>query len=130
MKKIFIILVMALIAFYGRSQQTEVNLKFPSTDYLKKSKNQRNTGLILLGGGATCVAVGTFVQGHATHKNATGFAIIFGGMGMAVASLPFFISSAVTKQKVKISMKREALMITPQHQSNISYNSISLQLNL
>lgn len=129
MKKIFIILVMALIAFYGRSQ-TEVNLKFPSTDYLKKSKNQRNTGLILLGGGATCVAVGTFVQGHATHKNATGLAIILGGMGTALASLPFFISSAVTKHKVKISMKREALMITPQHQSNISYNSISLRLNL
>ena len=130
MKKIFINLVMVLIAYAGISQQGDAKFKLQMPDYLKKSKKQRNTGLILLGGGAACVAVGTFVQGHATDKNATGFAIIFGGMGMAVASLPFFVLSIHNKYKAGFYMKREAFLRSPGRNSSITYNSISLRLNL
>ena len=130
MKKMFIILVMALIAYAGISQQTEAKFKLQPTDYLKKSKKHRNTGLILLGGGAACFGAGAYALEHARDKSGYGVFIMLGGMGMAAASLPFFISSAVTKHKAKISMKREALMITPYRQSNITYNSISLRLNL
>ena len=100
------------------------------TDYLKKSKKQKTTGLVLLGSGAVCFGAGVYALEHAREKNGSGAIIMLGGMGMAAASLPLFISSAVTKRKAKISMKREAFMITPLQQSNISYNSISLRLNL
>lgn len=130
MKKIFIVLVIALIAFHGKSQQTGARLKLSATNYLEKSKTQRKTGLLLLGGGAACFGAGAYALEHAGDKNGYGAIIMLGGVGIAAASLPFFISSAITKRKAKISMRREAFMITPHHPSNISYNSVTLRFNL
>ena len=115
---------------FKESTQSVATLNWQANDHLKKSKKKRNTGLILLGSGAVCFGAGAYALEHARDKNGYGAIIMLGGMGMAAASLYFFISSAITNSKANISMKREALLITPQQQSNISYHSISLQFNL
>jgi len=126
----YIILVITLIAFDLKSQQKEPGLKLQSTDYFKKSKQQRTNGLLLLGSGAVCFGAGAYALEHDQGKSGYGGVMMLGGIGIAAASLPFFISSAIAKHKAKVSLKREALMITPNHQSNITYTSLDLRLNL
>ena len=130
MKKIYVILLVLAITHHGKSQQNETDLKLQTADYVKKSKKQRNTGLVLLGGGAACFGAGAYALEHARDKSGYGTFIMLGGMGMAAASLPFFISSVSNKHKAKIYINREAFMITPHHKSNILYNAISLRLNI
>lgn len=82
-------------------------------DLLRKSRNQRTTGFILLGVGAAITLVGviTFNNARDSPDFFTGFAkagtgagvVLFGGL-TAVASVPFFIMSGSNKKKAnKIS---------------------------
>ncbi|MGN6264575.1 MAG: hypothetical protein ACTHM5_02830 [Ginsengibacter sp.] len=51
MKHITICIVLMLISVISLSQQTTPSQTISSQEYLQKSKHQRNTGLILAGGG-------------------------------------------------------------------------------
>lgn len=130
MKKYFAIIALILIAFSAGGKQIETKAHPLHIGYFEKSKHQRNTGLMLLGGGAACFVAGSFALDHARNKNATGVLILLGGMGLTVTSLSFFISSARNNHKAKVFLKREAYLITPNRSSNITYNSISLRLDL
>ena len=130
MRKIIIVLMVALISLRSGAQQTEISIQKLNVDYLKKSKKQRNTGLILLGSGVTMFTVGTIAMQHSQSKGENEFPFVISGLAATIASVPFFISAIVKKHKANISMKREAFMITPNHSSNLVYNSIRFRLNL
>jgi cytochrome c biogenesis factor len=130
MRKIIIGLLIAVAALRSAAQQTEVSIQKLNVDYFKKSKKQRNTGLILLGSGVTMFTVGTIAMQHSQSKGENEFPFVIGGLVTTIASVPFFISAAVNKHKANISMKRDAFMIAPNQRSNLAYNSISFQLNL
>jgi hypothetical protein len=130
MKKILIIITLVFFAFNSQSQQVKnIGYKFSSEDYLKKSKGQRNTGFILLGGGAALFGIGCYALEHTHDKSGYGAFIMLGGMTMAATSIPFFIASLSSKHKAKIYMNKEALMISPEVKSGLAYNSIRIKIN-
>lgn len=73
-------------------------------DYLALSKRQKNTGLILLGGGAAVATAGAIIfnenfclWGCSNSEDAlagTGAAMFVGGGIAMIASIPYFISSS------------------------------------
>ena len=77
---------------------------FTKEDYLQKSKNQKKTGLILLGGGTLMAVIGavSFNNSYASSDNnttdASGF-LFLGGLAADFISIPFFISSSNNAQK-------------------------------
>ena len=100
------------------------------SDYIKKSRKQRTAGFILLGSGITLMTGGFIATEHSNSKGGNELPFIVGGLVTTITSIPFFISSAINKHKAKVYMKRGALMLTPNRNSNISYNSIGLRLNI
>ena len=96
-------------------------------DYFKKSKNQKRTGWILLGGGATIFTGGAIAMQHSNSKGGNEVPFILGGMAMAVSSAPFLISSAVNKHKARLELRKQSVLITP---NNINQTSVSLKIDL
>ncbi|HET9744603.1 MAG TPA: hypothetical protein VFP97_02755 [Chitinophagaceae bacterium] len=130
MKKIFLILIIMLVAFNSKSQQITSETKILTNDYFKKSKKQRNTGFILLGSGVAMFTGGYIAMQHSQSKGENEFFFLVGGLATTTASLPFFISARISKHKAKVYIKRDAYMITPGKQSNISYSSLNFRINL
>lgn len=130
MKKIVIILIVISNAFSSNSQQTAGKIEKLDTDYLKKSKKQRNTGLILTGSGVTIFTTGCILMQHSQSKGENEFPLLLGGLVMTTAALPFLISAGVNKHKAKVYMKREAIRITPGRATGIASTSITLRLTL
>ncbi len=111
MIKSLIIVMCIFFAFNSESQQIETTgYKFSSSDYLKKSKKQRTTCIVLLGGGVATFSGAVIAMQHSTGKGGREDLFILAGVAMTTASIPFFISSASNKRKAKIYMKREALI--------------------
>lgn len=121
-----------VFAFNAYSQQLKSKEQKLPADYLKKSKRQLKTGIILLGSGAVMFAGGSYVMEHGSCscKSATGPLLMLGGMGMAATSIPFFISSAGNKRKAKLYMKKEALLLTPDIKTRNVYNSIGVKISI
>jgi len=74
-------------------------------DYLLKSKSQKTTGWILLGGGTAIAIAGTismsnqdFWSSDNSDYDTAGF-MMLGGLAVGLASIPFFISSAKNANK-------------------------------
>lgn len=128
--KIFIGFLIAFTVTKSQAQQTEISIQKVNTVYLTKSKTQRATALILLTSGAASYGFGFYALDHTHDKNGYGVLFVFGGIGMAAASLPFFMSSGINKHKAKLQMKREVYKITPYPQNNISYTALCLRLDL
>ena len=62
MKKAIIAITLPLFAICSFGQQsTNTSVPKPNTDYLQKSKKQKTTAWILLGGGATLVLTGIII---------------------------------------------------------------------
>lgn len=92
-----------LLALTGCLVSGTVNAQ-SKEDYLKKSRNQRTTGWIMLGGGVVLGAVGAatfnnsdFLSNDAA-SNTGGWLFVIGGAS-ALGSIPFFISSAHNARK-------------------------------
>jgi len=131
MKKSLIILTLIFIAFNSNSQQIKNNsYELSSEDHFVKSKKRLKTGLILLGGGVVMFAGGSYALEHGTGKSGYGALFILGGMAMAATSIPFFISSASSKHKANLYMRKEALMLSPNLEAGIVYNSIGVKIDL
>lgn len=130
MKKIVIILIVISNAFNSNGQQTAGKIEKLDTDYLKKSKKQRNAGLILSGSGVTIFATGCILMQHSQSKGENEFPLLLGGLVMTTAAILFLISAGVNKHKAKVYMKREAIMITPGHATGIASTSTSIILRL
>jgi hypothetical protein len=121
------------LSFYPQlknSQQTAIKVESQAADYLKKSKKQRNAGLILSGSGVTIFTAGCILIQHSQSKGENEFPLLAGGLIMTTAGIPFFISAGVNKHKAKVCMKREAIIMTPDNASGVASTSITLRLTL
>ena len=130
MKKYFGILLLMIFAFNICGQQLKVNEQRSEVDYLKKSRKDRKTGFILLGGGAAMFLGGAYLTEHGCScKDPTGFLLMLGGTTMAAVSIAFFISSAGKKLKAKLYMNKEALILTPKIKTGIAHHSIGVKID-
>jgi hypothetical protein len=114
MKKIILLLIVSLLTFKTFSQT--IQPAHSKDYYLQKSKKQKTTAWILLGGGTLMAVVGGIsfsnnfdVFSSNSGTDASGF-IFLGGVLADIASIPFFISAAHNK--------RTAAMIVLNHQNN------------
>jgi hypothetical protein len=90
-------------------------------DFLRKSKNQRNTGIILLSAGAALTITGMIMINSIEDSNPeewgeawTGAGIFTIGALSAVASIPFFIASGNNKKKANkmtVGINMEKMML-------------------
>ena len=98
MKTFFLLLVLLLVSSILAGQHKE----FSKDYYLQKSKKQKNTAWILLGGG-TAMAVGGFAKFDSSWDSgsttSTDVAGIIGTVGIlaGLASIPYFISAGKNK---------------------------------
>ena len=76
------------------------------------------------------VAGGSYPLEHDTGKSGYGVVFICGGMAMAATSIPFFISSASSKPKANLYMRKDALMLSPNIETDIIYDSIGVKIDL
>jgi uncharacterized membrane protein len=103
MKKTITFLMLLLFTVNAFSQ-TIPNNEFSKEYYLKKSKNQKTTGWILLSGGTLMTVVGVigFSDSWYSSSNSTtdayGF-IMLGGVISGLGSIPFFIMSGNNARK-------------------------------
>ena len=102
--------------------QSNQNTNTFQTDYLKKSKNQKKTACILLGGGGALMITGIIIpKGDITHidpaggksyKN-DGIKSVFtqtGALAM-LGSIPFFIASGKNKRRaISVSLMNEPVL--------------------
>lgn len=97
MKTISIFLVVLFVAMQSFGQ----NPSLSKGDYLQKSKNQKKTGWILLGGGAAMAVVGAIIFEESDDWSSidTGGFMMLGGAAAGLTSIPFFISSAKNANK-------------------------------
>lgn len=114
MKKIILLLIVSLLTFKTFSQT--IQPAHSKDYYLQKSKKQKTTAWILLGGGTLMAVVGGIsfsnnfdVFSSNSGTDASGF-IFLGGVLADIASIPFFISATHNK--------RTAAMIVLNHQNN------------
>ncbi len=104
-KQFLIILLLVLATNVFGQPTTNPAIK---TDYLKKSKKQKNAAWLLLGGGATITIIGIAIPSHVTdygnplnpyddkYSNDWGAITIPGVLAMA-GSIPIFIASEKNK---------------------------------
>ena len=115
MKRIIIFSLLLVFATTSFCQQTVQKHSLPQADYLQKSKKQKKTAMIFLGGGAALIVTSLLIpQGEPTgsqfdpisggiyegHKNDG----IKGALGLTgvvsmLGSIPFFIASGKNKKK-------------------------------
>ncbi|MDZ4793759.1 MAG: hypothetical protein SGI83_05715 [Bacteroidota bacterium] len=111
MKKIILVAVwqLALIVAHG---QTTTPASSVTTDYLKKSRNQKTTAWILLSGGTTLVMVGMAVglnevltdignigSNQPEKSSNVGEVLFYTGLASIAGSIPLFIASSKNKKK-------------------------------
>lgn len=111
MKKIIFCLTLSIFAIklFGQTTTSPALLK---NNYLKKSKTQKTIGWVMLGSGVTMATVGALIFNNHTNgdplegfdyilsKKSQGAAIlVVAGIGTALGSIPFFISSAKNKRR-------------------------------
>lgn len=137
--KLFLFITIFFIEYTSFSQQNNPSLTFTKQDYLKKSKTQKTTALILTGGGLVMTTVAlsivveegieaasdlfvnivedTQVNPDPTNDNSsiTGALFYFGAASM-IAGISLFISSSKNKRKaMSLSFKNQSV---PQIQNN------------
>jgi hypothetical protein len=132
--QIFWVLLLSafLIGFSSQTFAQEMNKQ----DYLDKSRRQKTTGFILLGGGVTLLVVGSIIymtngvelvgsciglncSSSAANGVGSGVAMITIGGLAALGSIPFFISSSKNINKaVHLSFRNEPTNI-PKYAGNI-----------
>jgi hypothetical protein len=153
MKKIILYTLLLVFSIAAFCQSTPKEVPAVKTDYLKKSKNQKTTAWVLLGGGfaLTTVSVvmasakvtedyvnviaGVFSSEPVPENNYTAENILLiTGTASMLASIPFFIASKKNKRKamgMSANIKMENIRII-QKQSFVqtSYPAIVLKIKL
>jgi len=135
MKKTILFAISLIMSAASFSQQTNSQTALTKEDYLKKSKNQKTTAWVMLGGGAAFILVGDLI-GNSKESSfsdaGTGFIIAGVGALSMLGSIPLFIASGRNKRKaMSMSFKNEMI---PQLQNgnlvNRSVPSLSLKISL
>jgi hypothetical protein len=104
MKKIISILLFVVVTIGSMAQVTEPANKKINEDLLRKSKNQKTTGIIMAAGGTTLLLIGLAVASNSRDLDDLDQVVegaglmVLGSAGM-LGSIPFFISSGKNKRK-------------------------------
>jgi hypothetical protein len=121
--KCVILFICVFLSLSLSAQKTETKTMLTKTDYLTKSKKQKNTAFILLGAGVAFIATGAIIpEGAETddflptcfcyaNKNdgIKGAFIMAGGLS-AIVSIPFFIASGKNKRRAAaVSLNTEKI---------------------
>jgi len=101
MKIILLISCFLVLTVASYSQQNHPSKPLTYDDYMKKSKDQKNAGWLMLGGGVLMISVGTLIIFGKGIFGAddTDSILPLVGAGTAIGSIPFFISSGNNKRK-------------------------------
>jgi hypothetical protein len=146
MRKLIVLTLLLAFAMVSFSQQIPA---LTQSDYLKKSKNKKKIGWILLGGGATLAATAAIIpkgEYEGLEPCLYGFSCesyknddIIGGLAVSgtlsmLGSIPFFLSSRKNKRRanaVSASFKTENTSIARGYNLvRINYPALSLKLDL
>ena len=154
MKKIIIYILLMTLATTSFSQQNNPALFLTKHDYMKKSKDEKNTAWILAGSGMVMTTVTSIIVANADEESTENFLqtvinlvtnndtddpgdktsltgyFFFIGAGCMIASVPLFISASKNKRKaMSMSFINQPL---PQLQNNnLVYRAIpSLKLKI
>jgi hypothetical protein len=135
MKKTFIFPVLLLFTVNAFSQAIPSN-EFSKEYYLQKSKSQKSTGWILLGGGAALAIIGligfssTFdIWDSSSESDSYGY-LMLGGSVISLASIPMFISSGKNNRKAAtISLNNQSILV-PKQGSLVQNSQPSLSLKI
>ena len=107
------------------------------TDYQLKSKNQKSTAWVLLGGGAVLIGAGFLIGDRKESSfDDAGTGVVIGGIGVlaTLGSIPLFIASAKNKRKARAlttSFKmEETSRIRGYTISKINSPALCLKINL
>lgn len=116
-------MMMAAFCYSSYAQINDSSYKqMMAKEYLRKSKNQRKTGFILLGAGALATFTGAILINNSTDDPLNPGNWVDGGAGVGLAtlgtisvivSIPFLISSATNNSKAKkmsVGLKAEKIM--------------------
>lgn len=141
-----LILAFATASFAQRSVQKQ---PLTQIDYLKKSKNQKKAGAILLAGGVGLIiiaviiprgelvydgiCIGGFCSDKYKNDGIKSAFFIAGGLS-ALVSIPFFIASSKNKKKAKaasvfINMERAPVLLAAVI-GNQSFPTLGIKINL
>src|SRR5690349_12324383 len=126
MKNIIVSMLLVVTAFNMQAQQIVSQQQKPEANYLKKSKKQLRTGLILLGSGAAFITGGSIAMNHSESKGENELPFIVGGLALTLSSFPFIISSATNKHKAKLELRRQTVTAGPS--INSWQTSVSLKI--
>ena len=134
MKKIvFAILTSCVLFQYGHAQKFQDSLRKLNdydlgTYYLKKSKEQKTIGWILLGVGITSTIVGGQQASKDIFNESSGEAWTIVGALCTVASIPVFLSGAKNKGRAEILLRNQNIPLT--HVSGTRLTSIGIAIPL
>lgn len=129
-KSITICLALIIVSTISFSQSTNNGSPVSKVDYLQKSKHQKTTGLILLGGGIVLE-----ISGVIAYQYGNASILLFGaGLLSQVASIPFFISYGINKRRSKKAVLSFSLEKVPGMQPSLkrflSSPGIALKISL
>jgi len=144
MKKLLFLCIVCLCAATQTNAQlrdTSVKMsvnKVDANSLLQKSRKQKTTAWILLGGGVGIAVAGLIIEGTGDAVNAlnnfnkrvNGFEtfLIIGGAS-TLSSIPFFIASGKNGRKANLMLKDENVFFNPQLNLN-HIVALGIKLNL
>jgi len=144
MKKIILILAISFGAITTHAQITDKKDMSANTvdgnALLLKSKKQKTTGWIFLGGGAAIATIALITGNSEADKDPGGFftgdkkfetygaLMIIGGAAIA-GSIPFFIAAGKNKTKAELMLKNETFL-NPQQNLKNHYAALALKIHL
>jgi hypothetical protein len=112
MKRHLLLAPLIVFTIAASAQPTTTQTPTIKTDYLKKSKNQKTTAWILLGGGTLLSTVGVTVgfnevvteignifSNEPQKTSNTGEVLFYTGLASMAGSIPFFIASSKNRKK-------------------------------
>jgi hypothetical protein len=102
MKKIIVCVALLFITLSSFSQYSNPGQTLTREDYLKKSKNQKTTALVFLGGGAVLIGAGIITGSREEVSfNAAATAVVVAGIGVlsVVGSIILFNASSRNHRK-------------------------------
>jgi hypothetical protein len=144
MRKMIIIGLLLIVATNTFCQQTTPSPSLTEQDYLTKSKHQKTTAWIMMGGGSALFCASAIIGAHAffdlfsgnidnaeSNIGASGVMGIIGTAAM-LGSIPFFIASSKNKRKA-MSLSFKAEPFRQIQKNNFVYKaipSLALKINL
>ena len=143
MKKLLFLCIVCLCATTHTNAQmrdTTVNMNMHKVDansLLQKSKKQKTTAWILLGGGAGIVATAViitlsdgFLSLFDQKKDNNRGVLLAAGGAVMLGSIPFFIASGNNKRKANLILKDVTVLCNPQLNTKDHFVALGIKINL